>query len=112
MALISNELCDFLFGPGELLVATGAAGNTCRARKRRASTKVLQCGAVAVDDEDTNENGDEGDEGEANCISAASVNLSSARRERARDDGDQLLAAAGNTCRVRRKHASYQSTAV
>ena len=44
-ASMSHELCSPLYGPDVLLVVssiTGAAGNTCRVRKRRASIKVLQ----------------------------------------------------------------------
>ena len=48
---------------------------------------------MGVDDEDNDEGGDEDDDDEANCTSVMSVQLSSALRERARDDYDHALAA-------------------
>jgi hypothetical protein len=42
---MSHELCNFLYGPDILVVAssiTGVAGNTCHMRRRRASINVLQ----------------------------------------------------------------------
>ena len=47
---------------------------------------------MAFDDEGDDEDGEGGDDDETNCISVVSIQLSSALRERARGDGDWVLA--------------------
>ena len=60
-------------------------------RRRRASIKVLQCHAVALDDEDDNEDGDDDDDddyGQADVDGLSGTRMSTATRAR---DGDSSV---------------------